>query len=69
MYEQLSTFLTFSLTVFCFLPMLISSVALYFAIRTAIYINRIHELSENIDDNIANILREQRNDYYKSREK
>lgn len=53
-----------SLTIFCFLPMIISSIALSISIFNLYLLNQIKNRANIIDDNIVEIMRMHRDEYY-----
>lgn len=53
-----------SLTIFCFLPMIISSIALAISVFNFYLLNQIKNRANIIDDNIVEIMRMHRDEYY-----
>lgn len=68
MYENLSNFLTLSLTIFCFLPMFLTAIGLAITFYNFYFNYKTREIIKNVDENVNQILRNERDEYYKSRQ-
>ena len=57
--------LQFSLIIFCFLPMIIAGISLCISVFNFYLLKKIYYKNEIIDDNIVEIMRLNRDSYYK----